>query len=106
MVDPLKVPGIGHGPLEISAKQMRPAAARPAGTEGKSFQDVLAEAMTEVQQLQTEADTTIKQLVSGEMRDVTEVMVAVEKADIAFQTMMTVRNKVMAAYEEIMRMQI
>jgi len=106
MVDPLKVPGIGHGPLEISAKQMRPAAARPVGTEGKSFKDVLAEAITEVQQLQAEADTTIKQLVSGEMRDVTEVMVAVEKADIAFQTMMTVRNKVMAAYEEIMRMQI
>ena len=59
-----------------------------------------------MQRLQNEADTTIRQLVAGEIKDVTETMVAVEKADVAFQTMMTVRNKVVAAYEEIMRMQV
>ena len=56
--------------------------------------------------LQVEADTTIKKLVAGEITDVTEAMIAVEKADVSFQTMMTVRNKVMSAYQEIMRMQI
>jgi flagellar hook-basal body complex protein FliE len=59
-----------------------------------------------VQRLQSEADLTIKQLVAGEIKDVSEAMVAVEKADVSFQTMMTVRTKVMTAYEEIMRMQI
>tara|TARA_R110001592_G_scaffold315716_2_gene591838 strand:+ start:513 stop:746 length:234 start_codon:yes stop_codon:yes gene_type:complete len=76
------------------------------GLENRSFQDVLADAVTEVQHLQTEADSTIKQLVAGEIKDVSEALVAVEKADVSFQTMMTVRNKVMTAYEEIMRMQI
>ena len=71
-----------------------------------SFKEVLASAVTEVQQLQTDADHTIKQLVAGEIKDVSQAMVAIEKADVAFQTMMTVRGKVMSAYEEIMRMQV
>ncbi len=71
-----------------------------------SFKDILVEAVSEVQKLQDEADTTIKKLVSGEIKDVTEVMVAVQRADTAFQTLMAVRNKVITAYEEIMRMQI
>ncbi len=106
IIDPLRVPGTSLQPPEISAKQMRPAQAHPVGTENRSFQDFLADAITEVQHLQTEADTTIKQLVAGEIKDVSEAMVAVEKADVSFQTMMTVRNKVMTAYEEIMRMQL
>jgi len=106
MPDPIRVPGIGLQPVEVSAKEMRPA--RPMAPEpaGKSFKEVLTEAVTEVQRLQNEADATIKQLVAGEIKDVTEAMVAVEKADVAFQTMMTVRNKIVAAYEEIMRMQV
>lgn len=106
MIDPLKLPGTSLQPPEISAKQMRPPQSNPMGTESRSFQDVLADAVTEVQHLQNEADTTIKQLVAGEIKDVSEAMVAVEKADVSFQTMMTVRNKVMTAYEEIMRMQV
>lgn len=106
MIDPLRTPGAGLQPPEISARTPRPPQAQPAGTEARSFQDFLADAITEVQQLQNEADTTIKQVVSGEIKDVSEAMIAVEKADVSFQTMMTVRNKVMTAYEEIMRMQI
>lgn len=74
--------------------------------EGSSFSDVLNQTMGEVQRLQTEADNTIRQLVSGEIKDVTDAMVAVEKADVAFQTLMGVRNRIVAAYEEVMRTQI
>ena len=66
----------------------------------------LTEAITEVQRLQNEADTTIKKLVAGEVKDVSEAMVAVERADVSFQTMMLVRNKIVTAYEEVMRMQV
>ena len=105
MPNPIRVPGIGMQPVEVHPKQLRPA--RPtAPPEAKSFKDVLTETVSEVQRLQNEADATIKQLVSGEIKDVTEAMVAVEKADVAFQTMMTVRNKMVSAYEEIMRMQV
>ena len=104
--DPLSVSGIGLRPTSLEAVQPRTAPLTSGAVEGKSFKDVLSDAVGEVQRLQTEADTTMKQLVSGEIGDVTEAMVAVEKADVAFQTMMLVRNKMVAAYEEIMRMQV
>jgi len=102
----MKIPGVARPSVDISARELRPARPTQGPDETRSFKDVLADAVTEVQQLQTEADSTIKQLVAGEIKDVTEAMVAIEKADVAFQTMMTVRGKVMSAYEEIMRMQI
>lgn len=91
---------------EIAVPQLRTGASVRGREGGPSFREVLSDAISEVQRLQTEADATIKKLVSGEITDAAEAMVAVEKADIAFQTMMTVRGKVMAAYEEIMRMQV
>lgn len=113
MVDPLTVAGLGAagvsrgvGPAQAEAPQLRVAKPLGGADSGVSFKDMLTEAMGEVQRLQTEADTTIRQLVAGEITDVTETMVAVEKADVAFQTMMLVRNKMVQAYEEIMRMQV
>jgi flagellar hook-basal body complex protein FliE len=91
---------------EVAVPQLRTAASVRGSGESPSFREVLSDAISEVQRLQTEADATIKKLVSGEITDAAEAMVAVQKADIAFQTMMTVRGKVMSAYEEIMRMQI
>ena len=81
-----------------------PRAARSA--EGTSFKNVLADAVGEVQRLQNDADTAIRKLVSGEVKDITDAMVAIEKADVSFQTMMAVRNKIVAAYEEVIRMQV
>lgn len=106
MVDPLKIPGLGRAKLEADALQMRKPAVHKPQADAPSFKDVLTDAVSEVQRLQDQADTTIKQLVAGEITDVTQAMVAIEKADVAFQTMMTVRGKVMSAYEEIMRMQL
>lgn len=106
MADPLKIEALRRGPMELTATQMRPPMSSRPAEGARSFKDTLADAISEVQHLQNEADTTIKKLVSGELKDVGEAMVAVEKGDMAFQTMMTVRNKVMTAYEEIMRMQV
>lgn len=106
MTDPLNIGAITPGRIEIDPSKMRVPAPSNAPIEGKSFKEVLADSIGEVQRLQSDADMTIKKLVSGEIKDVTEVMVAVEKADVSFQTMMAVRNKIVAAYEEIMRMQV
>jgi flagellar hook-basal body complex protein FliE len=78
----------------------------PGAAPTRSFKDTLNEAVGEVQRLQNEADSTVKKLVAGEIKDITDAMVAVEKADMAFQSMTAVRNKIVAAYEEIMRMQV
>jgi len=105
MPDSLNIPGIDPQRVPVDPRELRTA--KPAvPPQGKSFGDVLTDAIGEVQRLQSEADTTIKKLVAGEIKDVTEAMVAVEKADVAFQTMMVVRNKIVQAYEEIMRMQV
>ena len=107
MEDPLNVQRIGLQPGQVDPTQLRTA--RPVATPvpaGASFANVLTETIGEVQRLQNEANTTIRKLVSGEIKDVTETMVAVERADLAFQTMMVVRNRIVAAYEEVMRMQV
>lgn len=106
-IDPIKLIDAQTRPLGLDPKQLRtPSVATPDASRATNFKDTLKEAVTEVQRLQSEADNTIKQLVSGEIKDVTEAMVAVEKADVSFQTMMSVRNKMVQAYEEIMRMQV
>jgi flagellar hook-basal body complex protein FliE len=104
MADPFNVGAIGPKRIEINPAAAKPHA--PVAEPAKSFKDVLTEAVGEVQRLQNEADSTVKKLVSGEMNDITDAMVAVEKADIAFQSMTAVRNKIVVAYEEIMRMQV
>lgn len=106
MVDPLKSVGPGLRPRSVDPTQVRAPQVRPPQTASGSFKEMLAGAVTEVQQLQEEADTTIRKLVSGEIKDVAEALVAVERADMAFKTMMTVRGKVLSAYEDIMRMQV
>ena len=105
MGEPFQIPNIGRGPVDLVGDKMQ-SLAPSTKVEGASFKDVLANTIGEVQRLQNEADDTIRQLVAGEIKDVTEAMVAVEKADVSFQTMMAVRNKIVAAYEEVMRMQV
>lgn len=102
----MRIEGLGPKRVGVTPPELRTSRAAASTTGASSFKDVLAEAVGEVQRLQDEADMTIKQVVSGEIKDVTDAMIAVEKADVAFQTMMAVRNKIVSAYEEIMRMQI
>lgn len=72
----------------------------------KSFAATLSEAIQSVNKLQTESNTAIQNLATGRTDNVAEVMVASEKADIALRLMMQVRNKIIDAYQEIMKMQV
>jgi flagellar hook-basal body complex protein FliE len=72
----------------------------------RSFVGILKSAVNEVNQLQQEAEQGIQQLATGSGKDIHQTMIAIEKAEISFQLMMQVRNKIIAAYEEIMRMQV
>ena len=73
---------------------------------GKSFRDILLDSIQEANRLQTSADKAIQDLAAGKGDDVAGVMTAVEKADLAFRTLMQVRNKLVDAYEELMRLRI
>ena len=72
----------------------------------KSFATTLKEAVGNVNRLQKEADVLMQKLSTGKVKNIPEVMVAVEKADIALKLMVQVRNKVIDAYQEVMKMQV
>lgn len=69
------------------------------------FLETLESAIDQVQQLQGQADSKVEALLGGNGTDVHTAMIAVEKADLSFQLMMQVRNKIVAAYQEISRLQ-
>ncbi len=71
------------------------------------FGDVLKGAIEQVDQLHLSADQKVGSMLQGSSGagDVSGVMVAVEKADVAFQLMMQVRNKIVNAYQDIEKMQ-
>jgi len=71
-----------------------------------SFADTLKQALGEVNRLQVEADQASVALVTGGAKDLHQVVIATEKAGLALQLAIQVRNKVLEAYQEIMRMQV
>lgn len=71
-----------------------------------SFGDTLKQAVEKVNDMQKVADKQMQAVASGEQTNISEVMIAAEKADIALKLMMSVRNKVIDAYQEVMKMQV
>ncbi len=72
----------------------------------EDFTAHLKNALGEVNDLQSQADQAIQQLVGEGKGDLQETMIALEKADVSFRLMMQIRNKVLEAYQEIMRIQV
>ncbi len=73
---------------------------------GPSFADTLKDAVNSVNQLSVDADVKAQELSTGKTDDIAGVMIATEKADIALRAMVQVRNKIIDAYQEIMKMQV
>ena len=85
-----------------------PSAATPAAGAAQNdsgFGSTLTSAIEQVEQVHTDAQQQISDLLQGNRQDVHNVMIAVEKADVAFQLMMQVRTKIVNAYQEISRLQ-
>ena len=59
----------------------------------------------QVDHLNQTSDQQVTQLLQGDRQDIHNVMIAVEKADVAFQLMMQVRNKIVSAYQEVSKLQ-
>lgn len=91
--------------LQIPAKAIQPAGKAPDNSQG-AFGEMLKQAVTEISQLQNSADKAITSVQLGQSGNIHEAMIAIEKADISFRAMMQVRNKILEAYQEVMRMQV
>lgn len=97
--------GIGQlGP--IGGGQTTSSTGATQNAAGKSFKDLLMDSIDEVNRLQSEADQARINLATGRTENVAEVFTAVKKADLAFQTLMQIRNKLMDAYDEIKQMRV
>ena len=73
---------------------------------GSSFATVLKDSLSEVNKMQQKADAAVTALATGEKVSLHETMIAMEQADVSFRMMMQVRNKIVEAYQEILRMQV
>ena len=77
-----------------------------AGDDGVSFKDVLFSKVAEVNNLQQEAEAAMKNFAAGKTENMSEMFLAIQKADLAFKTLMVIRNKLMEAYREIQQMRL
>ena len=96
MTNPIQgIPGAGG---------VGPATGLEKPADRSHFLNALRSAMGQVEQLQADGQQQVAQLLNGNGEDLHKAMVAVEKADLAFELMMEVRNKIVQAYQEISRM--
>ena len=80
------------------------AQANAAG--GPSFKETLQSFLKDVNEMQAKADQSIQRMAAGEITDVHQVMASVQEANVSFNMMMEIRNKVVDAYNEILRLRL
>ena len=93
-------PGIDPSSLE---RQIPSPGATTDASSG--FWDTLKDTLSQVQQAQNEADQKVAGLVAGQGEDIHSALTAVEKADLSFELVMQVRNKIVQAYQQVSQMQ-
>jgi flagellar hook-basal body complex protein FliE len=94
----------GYGMPQPPQGRLKPEAA--ADARGPSFGELVQSSLSRVNRLQQDADQAIVAVSSGQSQHLHQTMIAMEKADTAFQYLMQIRNKIVSAYQEIMRMQL
>jgi flagellar hook-basal body complex protein FliE len=87
-----------------TAAALAPAAVE--GGRGEVFKNMLEGAINRVESLRRTADQGIERTLSGEGEELHNTILATQRAEMAFELFLQVRNKVTQAYQEVMRMQI
>ncbi|MCP4633257.1 MAG: flagellar hook-basal body complex protein FliE [candidate division Zixibacteria bacterium] len=92
----INLPSDGLNPLKIN--QVKPA--------DKGFAGIFKDILTEANSLQMEAGMMQEKFLLGEVQDLHSVMVAAEKASVAFNLVMEIRNKLLEGYQTLLRMPV
>ncbi len=95
----------------LLASGLNPASIQPKAGNGavdlsKQFGNFLDQAMANLNDQQAQVDQLTKSMATGDLNDVSQLMIASEKSALGLQLTVQVRNKVIEAYQEIMRMQL
>ena len=103
MTDPLGLINTTGG---IDPRMNRAPVSAPNSGGGPSFKDVLMENIEQVNKLQQDAEAAIEDLAAGRRDDLANVMIAKQKADLAFKMLLQVRNKLQDAYDEVKQLRV
>ncbi|MBN1345972.1 MAG: flagellar hook-basal body complex protein FliE [Phycisphaerae bacterium] len=107
MADPFQVDGLGSSGINPI---QGPRSAGPTGKttplNGKDFQSFLTESLEKVNAMSLDATEAVNRLATGQTQDVAEVFTSVQKAGVAFDLLMEIRNKLLEAYQEIQQMRV
>jgi len=87
--------GVGNSPQGVTQ-----------GAGSQNFLDTLKGALGEVNEMQVQADKAAQDFSTGQGTNLHDVLIAMEKADVALRTVTSLRNKMVEAYQEIMRMPV
>jgi len=90
-------------PAPIVSNPVKPGAVDRSET---AFSNVLDQTLGKVNRLHNEADAAVRDLTTGSSGDIHQTMIAAEKASIAFEMLMQIRNKLISAYETVMRLSV
>jgi len=96
----------GMGEIGAGSKAAPMAPAAGSSQTGASFLETLQGQLSSTNESLQAADKAAQNFASGKGGDLHEVMIAMEKADVSLRTVTAVRNKVVEAYQEIMRMPV
>ena len=94
---------ISPGDIQYLPESTQPGSGRDSATQ---FKNVLGRYINEVNDLQHTADKAVRDLAAGKIDNLHQVIMAVNEADLSFRLMMQIRNRLVEAYKEIMRMQV
>jgi len=103
-MDPVRIGS--HVIPAISEAPALSAGGDSQAAQGTGFLQQLKGAIAQANDVQVQASHAVDELMTGKTQNIHQAMVALQQADISFQLMMQVRNKLIGAYEEIQRMQI
>lgn len=98
--------GLVNMPIAPSLVKTLDNQARESDPAAGGFGQFLKQALGEVNKLQHEAEQTAAKVVTGEIEDIHQAVLAAEKAMLSLQLTIQVRNKVLEAYQEIIRMPV
>jgi len=104
----IAINSMGAAALPTTIGTLRTPAVTPdagVGSESNPFSDLLTDAVGQVNQLESQAQLAVEGLMTGSGVDVHQAMIATEKADMAFELALAVRNKAMQAYQQVLGMQ-
>jgi flagellar hook-basal body complex protein FliE len=92
--------------LQSILPEAGPAPKKSAETSSAPFSDYVKRSLEDVNRQLLQADQNIDDLVTGKNQDISNTMISMQKAEISFQLVMNIRNKLISAYDEIKRMSI